>query len=525
MPMRTDQAQAPRAEEERTKGAGQGKEPQKQLTSSNAIYVGDLSYLATEAELYQMFSTVGQIFSLNIVRKNAAIGKNNCYAYITFFDPGSVNLAIENFNFCKLHGSQIRVMPLDKGLVKERSEANIVVKNLPEDTDNQMLNDTFSIFGAIVSCKVQTNANGECTGVGFIQFEDVGKANLALKMINQTTMKDRKLVATKCIPSDQRVSKKHEIHHIFTNVYIKNFPLALREEQLRRMFEEVGPLTSFYFPVRDNGEAKGYAFANFSSHKDAVRAIEELHGARLPAEQFGEADEPLYVQRAQAKAEREEELSAKFAGFSGDQSPQKRNLYVTNLPHGIGEEEARRFFSNFGKILSVRVATDDKKSMLKAYAYVCFATPEEAASAVEKTQDAEIDGQKIQVSFFKNKRQRELEKISQMYNYTPYSYGTGQRSRKKEHVQDISELGYELYNLILSLAPNYTEKIAEAGFETDEEFASKITGVLLDLGEEEIKKAILLGNVLSQYVEGTLNEIISHRAEAEHSGEREDGQD
>ncbi len=35
--------------------------------------------------------------------------------------------------------------------------------------------------------------------------------------------------------------------------------------------------------------------------------------------------------------------------------------------------------------------------------------------------------------------------------------------------------------------------------------------VLFDLGEEEIKKAILLGNVVSQYVEGTLDEIIMHR--------------
>lgn len=494
---------------------GEGRTP----GSNSVVYIGDLSYLTTEADLCQLFSTVGQIASLNIIKGDAVAGRNRCYAYVTFFDPSSVPLAIEKFNFCELHSSQIRIMPCDKSLVKNKGEANIMIKGLPRETDNQVLHDTFSIFGHIVSCKVQQNSHGECTGVGFIQFEDVEKANKALLMINKITMKGKKLVANKCIPSEMRVSKKCEINNVFTNVYIKNFSPKVSEEALRSVFEEVGPLTSFFFPLQTSGMPKGFAFANFATHGDAVKAIETLHGSTVLQERgYTELKEALYVQRAQLKTEREEELSAKFAGFAGDISGAKRNLYVTNLPHGIREEEVLQFFSNFGGVISVKVDSDEKKEVPRSYACVCYSTAEEAENALERTQNAEIDGHKLQVTFFKNKRQREMEKISNLYSYIPYpSYGSWnsgkEKPKQKEVPTDITDLGIELYNLILSLAPNYTEKIKQAGFETDEDFASKITGVLLDMGREEIKKAIGLGNVLSQYVEGTLDEIISHREE------------
>ncbi|KAI5186797.1 hypothetical protein NEIRO03_2382, partial [Nematocida sp. AWRm78] len=39
-------------------------------------------------------------------------------------------------------------------------------------------------------------------------------------------------------------------------------------------------------------------------------------------------------------------------------------------------------------------------------------------------------------------------------------------------------------------------------------FAKKITGMILELDAEEVKRAAVLGNVLSNYVEESLEEII-----------------
>ncbi|OAG29264.1 polyadenylate-binding protein [Nematocida displodere] len=481
------------------------------LGVDNSIYVGDLPMTVTEADLYQMFSALGGIYHINVRREPVGTGKGKCYAYITFFDPSTVKQAIDNFNFYEINGSQIRVMRLNKELVKGRKEGNVVIKNLPKETDNQALCDTFSVFGDILSCKVQKNASGECTGVGFIQFEDSAVAQVAIDIINQTVIKDKKLVAVQCIPNEQRVNKKEEINKIFTNVYIKHFPADVTDEELKGELEKVGELTSFYMARKPDGQSKGVAFANYVSHSSAVAAIEALHDKPFPGRAASESEPLFYIQRAQLKNEREEELATKFCSAAGD-FEQRRNIYITNLPGVVAEAEVLEYFKRFGSITTHKIGTDEKNN--RSYAYICYEKREQASSAVEGGNGAEFQGQALSVTFFKTKKVREYEKASQMYNsYTGGGY-SAPRGKKKAVPQDGGDMGYAIYTLILSLAPNYPEKIAQAGFKTDEAFARKITGMILELDEAEVKKAVSLGNVLSQYVEASLDELLTCEDEA-----------
>ncbi|KAI5184529.1 polyadenylate-binding protein [Nematocida homosporus] len=464
------------------------------IGANNSIYVGDLPNNITESDLFQLFSSVGQIFTINIPRKEST--KARVYAYVTFFDSSSVSQAIENFNFYSVHGCQIRVMPLNKEIVVGNRDANVVVKNLPTTTDNQSLYDTFSRFGKISSCKVQQNAAGECTGAGFIQFQDPKVAAIAIEMINKLSIGDKRLVAVKCIPSDQRRSKKEEINKVFTNVYVKGFPKEVEESDLRQVLEQYGELTSFLAPRTESGEMRGFVFANYAEHSSAVAAIAGLHGQNYPG-----TDNVLYIQRAKPKNEREEELAEKYAGLM--ESAVNRNVYVTNLSPEVTDESLLAHLAVYGPIVSHKLGRDEKNA--RAYAYVCFESKEAAAAAVKGANGTELGGRVLDVTFFKSKRTREMEKT--MAAYSAYSNGYVHKGKRKSE----STTGYELYTLILSLAPSYTEKIAQAGFSSDEEFAKKITGMILELGPEEVKRASVLGNVLSHYVEESLEEIIMHR--------------
>jgi len=487
---------------------------------SNSIYVGDLPSSITESDLFRMFSTVGKVYTITIPRKDIGVEKGRRYAYVTFFDEVSVSSAISAFNFYVVDGMQIRVMPLNKESVVGNREGNVYIKHLPKETDNQTLHDTFSVFGKIISCKVEKGLDGKCTGVGYVQFQNPQIAQIAIGMINKLKVEGKDLVATQHMASSERENRKSEIDKIFTNVYVKNFPKEIEEEKLREELEKKGELTSFLAPRGPNGEMKGFAFANYRKHEDAVRAIEEMHGKPFPGQK---REGPVfYIQRAKERSERGEEIIEKLGEEQKEQEGGK-NVYIRNLPGKFELEAFQSHFGQYGTILSQKIETDEKNN--RSYAYVYYSTKEEANEAVEKGSGSEFEGKQLDVVFFKPKRIRELEKSANQQVFSR----RGQKSSVKEKRrgsprQENASMGYEIYTLVLSLAPNYKQKIEQAGFATDDEFAKKITGMILELDSEEIRNAYSLGNVLSSYVEESLEEIIRH-AEEEMSEEERSGEE
>lgn len=478
---------------------------------NNAVYVGDLPITVTEKELYELFSKAGSIQTLSVHRKSKSFGGVKCFAYVTFTHPESVGQAVDAYNFHVINGSQIRVMKTMNAEALEKSkESNIIIKNLPKDTDNQSLYDTFSVCGKILSCKVQRNTSGECSGVGFIQFENPAVAKAAINLINRSVVDNKKLVAVQWLPNARRVNKKENINKVFTNVYMKNYPADTTEEELKEQLEVFGALTSFFFPRSPDGAPRGYAFANFRDHEDAVRAINQMHDKPFRGK---EAEVPFYIQRAQTRAEREEELMAKYnAHGESPDTTYLQTIYVTNLPAEADEQEILSHFSGFGKILAHKI--DKNPAVGRAFANIKYETHGQARKAIEEGNGGLFRDLPLSVALFKGKKVRELEKASQVYNSHG---GVGEypaHKRKSAAALAAESAEHTLYTLVLTLAPSYTDKILQAGFRADEDFARKIASMLLDLEEQDLRRAMSLGNVLSQYVEMSLEEIIERRNSA-----------
>ncbi|PTX97922.1 RNA-binding protein [Opitutus sp. ER46] len=73
-------------------------------------------------------------------------------------------------------------------------------------------------------------------------------------------------------------------------------------------------------------------------------------------------------------------------------------LYVGNLSFRIAEGELHDAFGQFGNVTEVYLATDRVTGRPRGFAFVTFATPEEAKLATEKMNGAELDGRAISVS-------------------------------------------------------------------------------------------------------------------------------
>lgn len=71
----------------------------------------------------------------------------------------------------------------------------LYIGNLPYSLKESELSDTFKQHGKVISAKVVTDKeSGKSKGFGFVEMENENEANNAIKALNGTELKGRKLV-------------------------------------------------------------------------------------------------------------------------------------------------------------------------------------------------------------------------------------------------------------------------------------------------------------------------------------------
>uniref|UniRef100_A0A4W5QVW5 RRM domain-containing protein n=1 Tax=Hucho hucho TaxID=62062 RepID=A0A4W5QVW5_9TELE len=127
----------------------------------NSLYVGDLHQNVTEADLNEMFSEAGPIFSVRVCRDRAT-HRSLGYAYVNFYQQDDSERALLMFSNDMLEGRYLRIMRSDPDRTLRKSGVgNIFIKNLDKKSiTNKNLYETFSAFGDIYSSKVVCDENG-----------------------------------------------------------------------------------------------------------------------------------------------------------------------------------------------------------------------------------------------------------------------------------------------------------------------------------------------------------------------------
>jgi len=115
----------------------------------------------------------------------------------------------------------------------------------------------------------------------------------------------------------------------------------------------------------------------------------------------------LYVGRAQKKLERERELRSTFDKLKRERMSKYQgvNLYVKNLDDSIDDQRLRQEFTHCGTITSAKVMSDDR-GQSKGFGFVCFASSDEATSAVTQMNSKMIMNKPIYVALAQRKDQR-----------------------------------------------------------------------------------------------------------------------
>ena len=322
--------------------------------NSASLYVGELDVSVTEAMLFELFSSIGQVASIRVCR-DAVTRRSLGYAYVNYNSSDDGEKALEELNYTVIKGKPCRIMWSQRDpALRKTGQGNIFIKNLDGAIDNKALHDTFATFGNILSCKVAQDEHGNSKGYGFVHYETAEAATDAIKAVNGMLLNEKKVYVGHHMPKKDRMSKFEEMKANFTNIYVKNVDPTATDEEFRELFKKHGQITSASLSHdTETGKSRGFGFVNFIRHEDAAKAVEELNDSDFKGQK-------LYVGRAQKKHEREEELRRQYEAARAEKVSKYQgvNLYVKNLDDDVDDDKLREMFAPFGTITSAKVMRD-----------------------------------------------------------------------------------------------------------------------------------------------------------------------
>lgn len=442
---------------------------------SASLYVGELDPSVTEAMLYELFSSIGQVASIRVCR-DAVTRRSLGYAYVNYNNTADGERALEDLNYTLIKGRPCRIMWSQRDpALRKTGQGNVFIKNLDTAIDNKALHDTFAAFGNILSCKVAQDEYGNSKGYGFVHYETAEAANNAIKHVNGMLLNDKKVYVGHHISKKDRQSKFEEMKANFTNVYVKNIDLEATDDDFRELFGKYGEITSATIS-RDpeTGKSRGFGFVNYSTHDSAQKAVDEMNDKEWRGQK-------LYVGRAQKKHEREEELRKQYeaARLEKQNKYQGVNLYVKNLTDDIDDEKLRELFSPFGTITSAKVMRDtshlerlqqqqeaekkeaEKKESEKKEAEMKEGEEAGKEEAKDKQEDKEKDGKKA------DKDKKEAEKKPQPLGKSK-GFGFVCFSSPDEASKAVTEMNQRMVNgkpLYVALAQRKDVRKSQVGSE------------------------------------------------------------
>ncbi|PIN17097.1 Polyadenylate-binding protein (RRM superfamily) [Handroanthus impetiginosus] len=365
-----------------------------------SLYVGDLHPEITEKDLAETFGQVGPLVSVHVCRDKFS-RRSLGYAYVnfwfsfhgTFAYSALTSTARACLNHAKLRGKSMRIMWCQKDLLaRQNSNANLFVKNLDKSITGARLEEIFSKYGTILSCKV-AEENGISKGFGFVQFNSEVSAMAALSALHNTLLEGKTL--EKAEPN-------------FRSLYVNNLDESITEDLLKDKFSEHGNVSSAFVMKDKNGKSKGFGFVNFDSHEAAKKAMEALNGKLIGTKN-------LYVSRWRKKAER----MGHFRHKCSDQCKGSKtsNLHVKNLDACVDDRTLQELFSGYGKVTSAKVIRNGD-GVSKGFGFVHFSCPYEAQKALNSLNGAEVAGRTLRVALDRH-RERRTNALQKPYTMLP----------------------------------------------------------------------------------------------------------
>ncbi|HMT73502.1 MAG TPA: RNA-binding protein [Chitinophagaceae bacterium] len=92
------------------------------------------------------------------------------------------------------------------------------------------------------------------------------------------------------------------------------------------------------------------------------------------------------------------------------------NIYVSNLPFAVADEDLRSYFADYGEVTSAKVIMDKYTNRSKGFGFVEMSDDEAAQKAISELDGATVEGRSIKVSVAKPKEERPAKSSKPSYS-------------------------------------------------------------------------------------------------------------
>lgn len=317
------------------------------------ILVKNFPYGTTPEEIRSLFEEHGQVVRVlmppagtiaitQFAQANEAKTAFTKLAYrrlknsILFLEKGPKNLFINDEQpLPSNNDTAVGVEKLSVSELLERDDtstdqgptSSLHVKNLSFKTTSAELTAAFQKLEGFKLARVKTKTDPKkpgqtlSMGFGFVEWRDQSSAEAAMKAMDGYVLHGHKLEVKSSHRGRDAAEERRQEDNAKkatgqrTKIIIKNLPFEATKKDVRTLFGTHGQLRAVRVPKKFNHTTKGYAFADFTTPREARNAMNALEGTHLLGRR-------LVLQFAEEEAIDPEEEIAKMQKKVGRQTNQ-----------------------------------------------------------------------------------------------------------------------------------------------------------------------------------------------------------
>lgn len=391
----------------------------------------------------------------------------------------------------------------------ESNQNSLTVRNLSPQINAREFYEIFLVFGVIKSAKLEVDSNGNSKCYGFVTFQSVQSANQAISQLHGKEIKGKKFEISTLV--------SHKTTETKNVIYVKHLPFNIDEAEVRKLFSQYGDIASVKLTKDSNGKITGAGIISFIDSRSASAAIAD---SKLKPKSFP-GQLPLYVAYLQSKEERVGKSSLinlnKPYQKKSFNEPQVVFAKLTDINLFMDQESFVKNIKLFIKVVMVSeynpiniIPNYEKKSAL--ITFKCMRDVETFMTSYSKMINPEFYFSIVPTSSIPQQDLYHNAHAGLPWNSNQPSkgqlpipgikYGIHPAVSKYPVPQPITS-EYSNHPVFPTSQPQYGEAIDKMSSDdlSNEiydivsvkfpENASKITGMIVDLGEEEMRRLLL----------------------------------
>ena len=270
--------------------------------------------------MFEYFHEFGDIFSIKLNEDDK--GNSNGTAFVTYYNQGDAKKAMDETNGKKIWGSDMDVQyqKINEKYHNNNNDNNLKVNisNLPEKYTDKDITKLCEEFGKIQIVNINKGPKGKHAIVKFSNEQEVKNA---VEKLNNKEIENKKLYVKEYKDNHYYNNNRHNYQQNYyyynnnkpmmrfedtlenKNLYVRNIPYTVNEEDLKKLFGQFGNITSIklegdLIENKDNNEKKkfinkGFGYVSFDTIESAKKALESLNGKYMQG--FESWTKPLLI--------------------------------------------------------------------------------------------------------------------------------------------------------------------------------------------------------------------------------------